>query len=64
METYRDLGWANGWYNTDHQPPEYTACQAARHQISDCDIGPPYRGINHLCQCAVCKIQWHYDSSD
>lgn len=61
-----DLGWANGWKET---PPEILACRKVRddgvkHDMSDEDVGPPHRGIEHVVRCVQCNYVYRYDSSD
>lgn len=66
MTEYHDLGWANDWdgYNTADTPQEVKNCIAANHDRSDIDKGPPHRGMDHVVTCDICRIIWHYDSSD
>jgi hypothetical protein len=58
---YKQLGWANSWKEI---PAPLRQCAAKQHKIEDRDIGPPMRGMDHRCRCHICKIEWHYDSSD
>jgi hypothetical protein len=58
---FRDYGWENGWSKV---PEAVEKCQQAKHITSNIDIGPPFRGINHMVTCPICKIRYHYDSSD
>jgi len=60
----KDLGWANDWADTPREPEEYKKCCEAKHKITDIDVGPPHRGMDHVCTCDICNIRWHYDSSD
>lgn len=57
-----DLGWMNGW--GEPYPEKYLKCKELKHENSDIDIGPPYRGIEHVCRCIPCNIVYRYDSSD
>jgi len=59
---YRDLGWANSWRET---PEEVKRCREQGHRTTDIDKGrPPHRGLDHVVTCDVCRIVYHYDSSD
>lgn len=58
---YKDLGWANEWTKN---PEIVTECQKKNHVVSDVDVGPPHRGIEHVVKCAECKYTYRYDSSD
>jgi hypothetical protein len=58
---YADFGWANGWCET---PAEIVRCRDLGHRPSDTDVGPPYRGIEHVIVCDVCRIVYRVDSSD
>ena len=60
----KDIGWLNDWLGSPREHPEYTKCREAKHRISDIDIGPPMRGMDHLCECDICQIRWYYNSSD
>lgn len=66
LNKYKDLGWANSWggYNTKLTPNEVKNCINSNHIRTDSDIGPLNRGIDHVVTCEICKIKWHYDSSD
>ena len=57
----QDLGWKNGWRET---PEIVEKCEALHHETSDVDMGPPYRGLDHVVTCRICGYQYHYDSSD
>jgi hypothetical protein len=58
---WRDLGWLNSGLK-DEAPLE--ACRAAGHKRTDIDTGPPNRGLDHEVRCQICRIVYHYDSSD
>jgi hypothetical protein len=64
---YEDYGWANGWRQT---PQAIVKCNQKGHpslrdgSYTNVDIGPPLRGLHHVVRCNICKIIYHYDSSD
>jgi hypothetical protein len=58
---WKDFGFVNGWAE---EPAEVVACVAAKHEQTNIDEGPPNRGIDHVVRCQVCRIVYHYDSSD
>lgn len=60
-DTYSDYGWANSWKET---PQAVHLCWQKKHPRTDVDIGPPFRGLHHVVRCPICKIIYHYDSSD
>ncbi len=61
----RNLGWLNNGPNKErddaialcrsHNPP---------HRVTDIDVGPPNRGIEHVVTCETCGYVYRYDSSD
>lgn len=65
---YIDLGWANSW--SDHEYPSIVReCNNKKHyndkaNYSDIDVGPKYRGLEHIVTCHICKYIYRYDSSD
>lgn len=62
-EFYKDFGFANGWHG--QTPPEIQKCREMRHKTEDVDRGHPKgRGKDHVVTCDICKIKYHYDSSD
>ena len=56
-----DFGWANGW---KEKPALVVKCREAKHRPSDIDIGPPFRGMEHVVRCDQCGYVYRYDSSD
>lgn len=65
-EPLRDFGWANSW---DQQTRKEIAererrCSVLNHHKQDVDIGPPYRGLEHVVTCRICGFRYRYDSSD
>ncbi len=56
-----NLGWANGW---KEDPQIVKDCRAKNHKTSDVDVGPPYRGLEHVVKCEICDYVYRYDSSD
>ncbi len=56
-----DLGWANGW---EEDPEIVRKCKELKHETSNVDIGPPFRGLHHVVTCNICGYIYHYDSSD
>jgi hypothetical protein len=59
----KNLGWMNDW-DWDNKPEEYIKCHELKHKTTDVDVGPPYRGIEHVVTCEICNIVYRYDSSD
>jgi hypothetical protein len=58
---WQDLGWLNyGLKNGEL----VEACRAAGHKTTDIDKGPANRGLDHEVRCQICRIVYHYDSSD
>ena len=57
----KNLGWLNCWEET---PEIVTLCRKEKHPVSDIDVGPPHRGIEHVVKCEICKYVYRYDSSD
>ena len=78
MNDYQDLGWANNWPSRIWTKPDGTIfvekedttpdiikqCRALSHTLSDVDIGPPHRGLEHVVKCQICGYVYRYDSSD
>ena len=60
----KDFGWANDWGRTGGTPGLVLACQQAHHKVSDVDVGPPMRGMEHVVRCDQCGYIYRYDSSD
>jgi len=66
-EPYRDYGWENGWKEV---PQAVRICRKREHYLlkdgsfTNVDIGPPMRGMHHVMTCHICRIKFHYDSSD
>jgi hypothetical protein len=58
---YADYGFANCWRKN---PEAVKRCRKLGHKTTDVDVGPPMRGTDHVVTCDVCRIRWHYDSSD
>lgn len=60
-----DLGWANGWRE---KPDIVSRCESQDHStpgfLTDVDVGPPGRGIEHVVTCTECGYRYRYDSSD
>lgn len=56
-----DMGWANGWVQ---KPRIVQECQKAHHSVEDVDVGPKYRGLEHVVRCYDCRYVYRYDSSD
>jgi len=61
MEHLIDLGWQNYWTET---PEIVKKCKRKGHKPTDRDVGPPFRGLEHIVQCNLCKYIYRYDSSD
>ena len=60
-----NLGWANAGGETERIIGEWLKrCREAKHQITDTDEGPPFRGMDHHVICQKCGYEYHYDSSD
>ena len=57
----KDFGWANSWQG---EPELVAKCREMKHQVSDVDVGPPHRGIEHVVRCDICGYVYRYDSSD
>lgn len=59
---YKDIGWANGWY--EKPPDEYERHRDGNHQndVESWDWGL-YRTC-HTYKCNQCRIIWHVDSGD
>ncbi len=55
------LGWANDWTKT---PEVVKKCWELRHQPTRNDIGPPYRGLDNVVKCDICKYVYHYACDD
>jgi hypothetical protein len=61
LSPMQNLGWANSWSET---PDIVKKCQENKHSVSDVDVGPPNRGIEHVVKCVICRYVYRYDSSD
>ena len=68
-EPLKQLGWANSFYESG--APEdiekvalIARCREQKHKTTDIDVGPRYRGMDHVVTCEVCGYVYHYDSSD
>ena len=65
LPKYVELGWANDWRET---PEMVKQCQSLEHRkagyVTDTDVGPPHRGMDHVVICHQCQYRYHYDSSD
>lgn len=61
VKGFQSLEWANSW---DRNPWLFERCHALGHAMTDVDIGPPHRGLEHVVWCDECKIFYRYDSSD
>lgn len=66
----KNLGWMNSWFKQT-EPPEYAEynailqnCRELKHKVSDIDVGPPNRGMEHVVKCEICEYVYRYDSSD
>ena len=57
----KDFGWANGWKET---PELVKKCKELKHRVSDIDVGPKFRGLEHVVRCDTCGYLYRYDSSD
>ncbi len=62
IQEYTNIGWLNDWLGTDREPEAYKKC----HEDKSHDGHRHEEGgwSNHTCWCDICKIEWHYDSSD
>ena len=59
-----DLGWHNAGGETAKKIDKVVAeCCAKKHTQTDKDMGPPFRGLDHLVTCIECGYRYHYDSS-
>ena len=60
-----DLGWHNKGGETAKTIDRYVAnCIEQKHHPTDVDIGPQYRGMDHVVTCEECGYKYYYDSSD
>jgi hypothetical protein len=58
-----------GWLNDGENPERDAArakCRASNppHKVTDVDVGPPHRGMEHVVTCEECGYVYRYDSSD
>lgn len=57
-----------GWHNDERKQPVIdmarASCQALKHEVKDIDVGPQYRGMEHVVTCELCGYVYRYDSSD
>ena len=57
----QDLGWANEWRE---KPAVVVECERQCHDTSNTDVGPKFRGLEHIVACEKCGYLFRYDSSD
>lgn len=61
----QDLGWHNAGGDVARIIDEHLKkCRALGHYRDDIDVGPQYRGIEHVVTCIPCDFVYRYDSSD
>lgn len=60
-DVVKNLGWANGWHE---DPGIVKRCKELKHKTSDVDVGPKWKGLEHVVRCDICGYVYRYDSSD